>query len=98
VNEQRILREAPARLSLFLFERERDVAYPPALADDFIRGYLDGIAGAALERAVEHHELEFGPTRLSAFAFGWCRGRADLLGHRPTYRRVEQWLSRRAGG
>jgi hypothetical protein len=94
-DEARILREAAPRLSLFLFEQERELAYTPPLADAFIRGYLDGFEGAALERAVEHQGVRFGTKRLAAFAYGWCRGRADLHGHRPTYEAVETWLKRR---
>jgi hypothetical protein len=93
--QDRILREAAARLSLLLFEQEREVAYRGRLADAFISGYLDGSEGAALDRAVDHHSLRLGTKRLAAFAYGWCRGHADLKGHRPTYDRVEQWLSRR---
>jgi len=93
--ESRILREAAARLSLYRFEQERDVAYEQELADDFIGGYVDGVAGAALERAVDHRGRLLQGERLSAFAFGWCRGQADLLGRRPVYEHVERWLSRR---
>ena len=92
--EQRILREAAARLSLHRFQLEREFVYPDDLADEFVEGYVDGAAGAALERAVEHRGIAPGG-RLSAFAFGWCRGHADLLGHRPVYSHVERWLARR---
>jgi hypothetical protein len=94
--EDRILREAAPRLSLFLFEQERNVRYAGSLADDFIRGYLDGSEGAALERAVDHHGLRFATKALAAFAYGWCRGRADMLGQRPLYARVDNWLARRS--
>jgi len=93
--QRRILREAPARLSLHRFEEERDVVYAQELRDDFVAGYVDGAAGAALERAVDHRSTTLQGERLRAFAFGWCRGHADLLGHRPVYEHVERWLSRR---
>jgi hypothetical protein len=91
--EEQILREAAARLSLHRFEEERGLEYSPTLAGDFVRGYLDGAEGAALERAAGHKSLD--GERLAAFAYGWCRGSADLQGHRPLYDRVEEWLSRR---
>jgi len=95
-NEQeRLLRDAAARLSLHRFEEERGLAYGPDLADDFVHGYLDGARGAALERAAAHRGSALRGERLAAFAFGWCRGHADLLGHRPVYEHVERWLSRR---
>jgi hypothetical protein len=94
-DQERILDEAAARLSLLRFEEEALVSYPPAAAEAFVRGYRDGERGAALERAVEHHRLRCGDERLAAFAYGWCRGRADLLGHRPVYVGTESWLSRR---
>jgi hypothetical protein len=93
--EDRILGEAAARLSLHRFEQERDVRLEAALADRFVSGYRDGFEGAALERAVGHQRTRLHGEELAAFAFGWCRGNADLRGHCPTYRRVEQWLSRR---
>jgi hypothetical protein len=93
--QERVLREAPARLSLYRFAAERDVAYPEELADEFVHGYLDGARGAALERAVAHQGPTLCGKRLTAFAFGWCRGQADLLGRRPVYGPVERWLSRR---
>jgi hypothetical protein len=96
--EDRILSEAAARLSLVLFQQERDLWYTGALAEAFVRGYVDGKEGAALERAVDHHGLRFATGSLAAFAYGWCRGRADLLGHKPTYAHVESWLARRASG
>src|SRR5438270_693974 len=92
---ERILREAPARLSLHNFEQERHVLYPPRRAERFIDGYQDGVEGAALERAVAHRHPRLEGEGLAAFAFGWCRGQADLLGHRPRYERIEEWLSRR---
>ena len=92
----RILREAAARLSLHRFEQERGVAYSGPLGDMFVAGYIDGAAGAALERAVAHREVA--NERLAAFTYGWCRGHADLGGHRPAYRPVERWLSRRSAG
>ena len=92
---ERILREAAARLSLHRFEEERALGYLGPLADTFVAGYLDGAAGAALERAVAHRGV--GDERLAAFTYGWCRGRADLGGHRPSYGQVERWLSRRSG-
>ena len=92
---ERILREAAARLSLHRFRLERDVAYEDGLADEFIGGYLDGARGAALERAVEHRGGHLQGERLAAFAFGWCRGQADLNGRRPVYEHVERWLARR---
>jgi hypothetical protein len=94
--ENLILREAASRLSLFLFQQERRVRYTGSLAEAFVRGYLDGSEGAALERAVDHHGLRFATKPLAAFAYGWCRGRADLLGYKPTYAAVESWLARRA--
>jgi hypothetical protein len=93
--EARILREAAARLSLLRFEQERAVVYEPALADQFICGYVDGAEGAALERAVAHRGDLLGRDGLTAFAFGWCRGQADLNRRRPVYEHVERWLSRR---
>jgi hypothetical protein len=92
---ERILQEAAARLSLHRFEAERERRFGPELADEFVRGYLDGSDGAALERAVAHRGGHLQGERLSAFAFGWCRGQADLLGRRPVYEHVEHWLSRR---
>ena len=93
---ERILREAAARLSLVRFEEERDLSYPREAADAFVRGYLDGAAGAALERAVAHRGISAAGEDLAAFTYGWCRGRADLAGHRPAYEHVERWLSRRS--
>jgi hypothetical protein len=94
-DEGRVLREASARLSLHRFEREREVVYADGLADDFIGGYVDGAEGAALERAVAHRGRLLQGDHLSAFAFGCCRGHADLNGRRPVYEHVERWLSRR---
>jgi hypothetical protein len=94
---ERILREAPARLSLHRFEEERAILYPPVLADRFVEGYVDGVRGAALERAVEHRQPRPEGEALAAFAFGWCRGHADLNGYTPRYDRIEEWLSRRGG-
>jgi len=93
--DDRILREAPARLSLHRFEEERGLAHPPAEADAFVLGYLDGARGAALERAVDRRRPE--RELLAAFAYGWCRGNADLQGHKPRYDRVDAWLARRVG-
>jgi len=90
-----VLREAAARLSLHRFEAERGLVYPAEVAEQFVLGYIDGIRGAALERATRHRGPALGGERLAAFAFGWCRGHADLLGHRPVYAHVERWLSRR---
>ncbi len=92
---ERVLREAAARLSLHRFEEERGLSYRPELAAEFVDGYLDGASGAALERAARHRGSALRGEHLSAFAFGWCRGHADLLRHRPVYGRVERWLSRR---
>jgi hypothetical protein len=95
--QDRVLREAPARLSLHRFERERGPLGATGLADLFVLGYLDGAEGAALDRAVGHQAREFDAEQLAAFAYGWCRGHADLRRHRPSYRQIERWLSRRVG-
>jgi hypothetical protein len=95
LERERILRDAPARLSLLRFEQEAGVVYAAAAADAFVAGYVDGTRGAALERAVAHRGRGWAVGWLEAFAYGWCRGRADLLGHRPSYSPAEAWLARR---
>ena len=57
-------------------------------------GYVDGNAGAALERAVDHHGLGSAGDRLAAFVYGWCRGYAEIRGYRPLYYVAERWLSK----
>ncbi|HWB21700.1 MAG TPA: hypothetical protein VG652_02295 [Gaiellaceae bacterium] len=94
-SEAEIIREAPARFSLYYFAQERSFVGGLGLGDDFVAGYLDGSAGAALELSVARRELWSGGERLAAFAFGWSWGRADLLGHRPCAGQIERWLAGR---